>query len=110
MLEDIRIAAGRIKYESQVSSLSVNQVVPDAWMSTETVGEPYNYRVHFKVDYYDTINGQYVTEDRYMFSDDKKKVGDYSEDFPDYALNTDSSPDYEYMGSRVIGVTKNSFS
>jgi len=107
MLEDIRIASGRIKYETQVSNLSDNNVVPENWMSHETLGKPYDYKVHFKVDYYNNVTGEYSTEHRFMFSDDLKKVGDYKNDFPDYAMLTESDETNEYMGSSVIGVTKN---
>jgi hypothetical protein len=107
MLADIRKAYDRVKYETQVTALRDNQVVPRAWMSEEALGEPYNYRVHLKVDYYDTLNDTYVTEHRYMFEDDLKKIGEYKSDFPDYAASKESSPDYEYMGSTVVGVTMN---
>lgn len=107
MLNDIRLASGRIKYETQVTGLSSNQVVPEAWMSKEVLGKPYTYKVHFKVDYYDTDTKEYTSEDRYMFSDDKKSVGDYASDLPDYADSKGYETTKEYMGIKVIGVTKN---
>jgi len=107
MLADIRQAFGRVKYETQVRGLMGNQAVPEGWMSKEELGAPYNYRVHLEVDYYDASGQVRVTEDRFMFSDDYKVNEDYESDFPAYAEEYGGTSDYEYIGSKVIGVTKN---
>jgi len=107
MLTDIRVAYGRIKYETQVTALRPDQKVPEGWMSRERIVAPYNYRVTMKVDYYDPVNDIYTTENRSMFSDDYKAVGEYIDDFPDYALTKDYVQEKEFQGATVIGVTKN---
>jgi len=107
MLFDIRKAFDRVKYESQITRLSSDKVVPDSWMNSEKLGEPYNYRVHLKVDYYDPDTGEYSTEHRFMFADDIKSVGEYVEDFPDYAMSKDYVQDKSFEGASVVGITKN---
>jgi hypothetical protein len=107
MLFDIRKAFDRVKYETQITRLSSNSVVPDSWMNSEKLGEPYNYRVHLKVDYYDPDTGEYSTEHRFMFADDIKSVGEYVEDFPDYAMSKDYVQDKSFEGASVVGITKN---
>jgi len=107
MLSDIRTAFDRVKYETQVTGLRADQAVPEAWMNKEDIAAPYNYRVHLKVDYYDPLEGTYTTEHRYMFADDYAPVGDYVEEFPDYALSKDYVQEKEFAGARVVGVTKN---
>ena len=107
MLSDIRKAFDRVKYETQITRLSPDKVVPKSWMSTEKLGEPYNYRVHLKVDYYDPDTQEFSTEHRFMFADDIKTVGEYVEDFPDYALSKDYVQDKSFEGASVVGITKN---
>ncbi len=107
MLADIRAAYGRIKYETQVAGLRSDQVVHEGWMSREEMAAPYNYRVHLKVDYYDPDTDTYSTEHRYMFADEASSVGDYAEQFPDYAMSKEYVQDRDYVGVSVIGVTKN---
>jgi hypothetical protein len=107
MLSDIRTAFDRIKYETQVTSLAPDQVVPESWMSREEMSAPYNYRIALKVDYYDPDTGAYSTEHRYMFADEASAVGDYVEQFPDYALNEGSPSDRSFEGAQVVGITKN---
>lgn len=107
MLADIRRAYGRIKYETQVTGLRGDQRVPEAWMSREEFAAPYKYRVHLKVDYYYKDTNTIETEDRYMFSDDYARVDDYVDEFPDYAISTDSPPGKDFQGAKVIGVTEN---
>ncbi len=107
MLADIRTAYGRIKYETQVGNLNPDQVVPESWMSREVINAPYNYRVTLKVDYYDPTTDLYSTETRSMFSDEYKPVGQYIDDFPDYALSKDYEQVKEFQGARVVGVTMN---
>ena len=107
MLADIRIAFDRVKYETQVTALRSDQAVPEAWMNRESITAPYNYRVHLKVNYYDPETGEYNIEHRYMFSDEASPVGDYVEEFPDYALSKDYAQEKEFVGATVVGVTKN---
>lgn len=107
MLSDIRTAFDRVKYETQIASLRPDQKVPEGWMNKEDMLAPYNYRVHLKVDYLDPETGIIDTEHRYMFADDYTGVGDYVEQFPDYALSTESPPGKEFQGAHVVGVTKN---
>jgi len=107
MLADIRKAFDRVKYEDQITHLSPGSVVPDSWMSTEKLGEPYNYRVHMKVTYYDPDTQTFSTEHRFMFADELKPVGEYVEDFPDYAMSKDYVQEKSFEGAVVVGVTKN---
>jgi len=107
MLADIRTAFDRVKYESRVTKLADDAKVPEAWMNTEKLGEPYNYRVHLKVDYYNPETYEYSTEHRYMFADDYNAVGDYVEEFPDYAMNKGYEQVKEFQGASVVGVTQN---
>jgi len=107
MLTDIRTAFDRVKYETQVTALRPDQPVPEAWMSKEEIAAPYNYRVHLKVDYYDPMTDTYDTEHRYMFADEYSAVGDYVEEFPDYAMSKDYVQEKEFAGATVVGVTKN---
>lgn len=107
MLFDIRKVMDRVKYETQITALRPDQTVPESWMSTEKLGEPYNYRVHMKVDYYDPDTGEYTTGHRFMFADDIKTVGEYVEDFPDYAMSKDYVQDQDFAGASVVGITKN---
>lgn len=107
MLADIRTAFDRVKYETQVTRLGADQVVPRAWMNTEKLGEPYNYRVHLKVDYYDPDTQAYTTEHRFMFADDVKSVGEYVGEFPDYAMSKDYVQERDFAGAQVVGVTRN---
>jgi len=107
MLSDIRTAFDRVKYESQIAALKPDSVIPDHWMNTEKLGAPYKYRVHLKVEYYDEANDAYITGHRFMFEDDLKSVGDYEGDYPDYATATATPEDFKYVGSQVVGVTKN---
>jgi len=109
MLSDIRTAFGRVKYETQVTALSSDKKVPETWMNREKLNEPYNYRVHLKVDYYDPDTDTYSTEHRFMFADDDKAVGEYIEDFPDYAMSKDYVQERDFAGARVVGITKNTF-
>ena len=107
MLADIRTAYDRVKHETQVTALRGNQKVPEGWMNKEEMKAPFNYRVHLKVDYRDTETGDITTDHRFMLSDDYASVGDYVEEFPDYALETGSPPGREFVGAQVVGVTKN---
>uniref|UniRef100_A0A6H1ZUP6 Uncharacterized protein n=1 Tax=viral metagenome TaxID=1070528 RepID=A0A6H1ZUP6_9ZZZZ len=107
MLADIRTAFDRVKYETQVTALSPDQKVPEAWMNKEDIAAPYTYRVHLKVDYYDPVADSYSTEHRYMFSDDYAAVGDYVEEFPDYAMSKDYVQEKEFTGAQVVGITQN---
>ena len=107
MLADIRTAFDRVKYETQITSLKGNQVIPSGWMNTEELGAPYNYRVHLKVDYYDPETGDRFIEHRYMFSDDYKKIGDWQGDFPGYVSELGYVQEYQTMGVQVVGATKN---
>jgi len=107
MLADIRTAFDRVKYETQVTALKPTSKVPEAWMNTEKLGEPYNYRVHMKVNYYNPVDDSYSVEHRYMFADDYDAVGDYVEQFPDYALSKEYVQEKEFQGASVVGVTKN---
>ena len=107
MLADIRTAFDRVKYETQVTALSPVSKVPEAWMNTEKLGEPYNYRVHLKLDVYDPVTDSYTSVHRYMFMDDNLSVDEYAGAFPDYAEKT-GSPSLEGVSDlRVVGVTKN---
>ena len=107
MLTDIRVAYGRVKYETNISNLRSDQTVPVAWMSREEINAPYNYRVTLKVNYYDPVNDVYTTEQRSMFADEYKSVGNYVNDFPDYALSKDYVQEKEFQGASVVGVTIN---
>lgn len=107
MLFDVRKIMDRVKYESQITALRPDQTVPGSWMSTEKLGEPFNYRVHLKVDYYDPDTGEYTTNHRFMFADDIKTVGEYVEDFPDYAMSKDYVQEQDFAGASVVGITKN---
>jgi len=107
MLADIRVAFDRVKYESRITALKPDAVIPDAWMNTEDMGAPYNYRVHLKVTNFDEASGEYITEHKYMFEDDLKSVGDYADDFPDYSAGTSDPEGVQYAGAQVVGVTKN---
>ena len=107
MLADIRTAFDRIKYETQVTALRPDQKVPESWMSREEIRAPYNYRVSMKVDYYNPVTDTYTTEHRYMFADEYAPVGDYVNEFPDYALSKDYAEEKEFQGATVTGVTKN---
>jgi hypothetical protein len=109
MLEDIRTANGRVKYQSQIENLSSNQVVPESWMTSEKLGAPYEYRVHFKVSYYDNETAEYVNTYRYMFSDDYASVGNWEDQYPGYSDPSNYSPGYEFMGAKVMGVAKNTW-
>jgi hypothetical protein len=42
-----------------------------------------------------------------MFADDIKTVGEYVEDFPDYAMSKDYVQDKSFEGASVVGITKN---
>jgi len=107
MLKDIRTAFDRVKYETQITKLKPDSMVPEAWMNTEKLGAPYNYRVHLKVEYYDEANDAYVTGHRFMFENDLKSVGEYEGDYPDYATAVSTPEEFSYVGSQVVGVTKN---
>ena len=107
MLADIRTAFDRVKYESQIAKLKPGSKVPEAWMNTEKLGAPYNYRVHLKVEYYDEANDAYVTGHRFMFEDDYKTNDDYQGDYPDYATAAATPEEFKYVGSQVVGITKN---
>lgn len=107
MLADIRTAFDRIRYEAQVTKLRSDQKVPASWMNREEMTTPYKYRVQMKVDYYDPDTQVSSTEHRYMFADDYSTVGDYAEQFPDYAASKDYTQDRDYVGVTVVGVTVN---
>jgi len=107
MLADIRTAFDRVKYESQIAALKPGSKVPEAWMNSEKLGAPYNYRVHLKVTYYDESSQSEITSHRYMFEDDYKSIDDYEGDYPDYATATSTPEDFQYLGSQVVGVTRN---
>jgi len=107
MLSDIRVAYDRVKHETQVTALRSDQKVPGAWMNKEEMKAPFHYRVHMKVDYYDPVADVTTVEHRYMFADDYKAVGDYVEEFPDYALSKDYVQEKEFVGAQVVGVTVN---
>jgi len=107
MLSDIRTAFDRVKYESQIAALKPDAIVPEAWMNTEKLGSPYNYRVHLKVEYYDESTQGVITAHRYMFEDDLKSIEDYEGDYPDYATATATPEEFQYLGSQVVGITKN---
>ena len=42
-----------------------------------------------------------------MFADEYKSVGNYVNDFPDYALSKDYVQEKEFQGASVVGVTIN---
>ena len=107
MLADIRTAFDRIKYETRVTALRPDQAVPEKWMNREEIAAPYRYRVHLKVDYYDPEHDITTTEHRFMFSDERSPVGDYVNEFPDYALSKDYVQEKEFVGASVVGVTMN---
>ena len=107
MLSDIRKAQDFVKHEAQVTKLTSDAVVPDSWMSQDNLGQPYNYRVHVKVDYFDNNTNEYTTEHRFMFEDDNKSVGEFAEDFPDYASTKGAYEGIDIMNVQVVGVTKN---
>ena len=107
MLFDIRKAFDRVKYETRIAKLAPDKFVPESWMSTEKLGEPYNYRVHLKVDYYDPDTQTFSTEHRYMFADERLTVGEYVDAFPDYAMSKDYVQDRSFEGASVVGITKN---
>lgn len=107
MLSDIRTAFDRVKYESQITALKPDAVVPDKWMNSEELGSPYNYRVHLKVEYYDEANQVYASAHRFMFEDDLKSVSDYANDYPDYSSATSAPEDIQYIGAQVVGITRN---
>jgi len=107
MLKDINIAHDRVKYESRVTKLKPDSKVPEAWMNTEELGAPYNYRVHLKVTNFDEASGEYITEHKFMFEDDLKSVSDYESDFPDYSVGTSDPAGIQFEGAQVVGVTKN---
>ena len=107
MLTDIRTAFDRVKYETQITALKPDSIVPEAWMNTEELGAPYNYRVHLKVTNFDEASGEYITEHKFMFEDDLKSVSDYESDFPDYSVGTSDPAGIQFEGAQVVGVTKN---
>jgi len=107
MLYDIRAAHGRVKYETQIRKLKPGAKVPDAWKNTEKLGAPYNYRVHMEVEYYDESSQQIVKADRFMFEDEDKTLEEYENDYPDYSGATSDPEGIQYLGSTVVGVTKN---
>jgi len=107
MLADIRTAFDRVKYESRITALKPDSIVPDKWMNTEQLGSPYNYRVHLKVEYFDEARQGYVTAHRYMFEDDLKSVSEYEGDYPDYSSATSAPEGIQYEGAQVVGITKN---
>lgn len=107
MLADVRKAFGRVKYESQIRALKPGSKVPDAWMDTDKLGAPFNYRVHLKVEYYDEETGTYDTGDRFMFQNENKPVDEFEGVYPDYATAVATPESFKYVGSTVVGVTKN---
>lgn len=107
MLADIRTAFDRVKYESQITKLKPGSKVPEAWMNTEKLGAPYKYRVHLKVEYYDEVNDVNVTSHRFMFEDEYSDIDEWEDHYPDYATATATPEDFKYVGSTVVGVTKN---
>lgn len=109
MLTDIRQAEGRVKYQTQIEKLTGNQLVPNAWMTNEKLGAPYDYRVQFKVTYYDPATDQLISTYRHMFTDTYVNKAGWMSDFPTYAEQTGSTPDWEFYSIEVSGVAKNTY-
>ena len=107
MLKDIRTAFDRVKYETRIIALKPETRIPEAWMNTEKLGSPFNYRLKFKTQVYDPGLGIYKPEYGYMFVDEYDTKGDWETAFPDYASNIYEAKDYENMDFKVVGVTKN---
>jgi hypothetical protein len=109
MLADIRSAYGRSKYQTQIERLTGNQYVPEDWMYNEKLGAPYNYRIQFRMQYYDPETGQVMETYRHMFHDDYLKNQDYINEFPYYLEQFQYEHDYDIVSLHVSQIAKNTY-
>jgi len=77
MLSDIREYTGRRMWEGNISKMTGNSVIPDAWMNRVSMNYPYKYKVWADVTYYDFVSDQYITDKRSLYTDDLMKIEDY---------------------------------
>jgi len=107
MLNDARMFTERLKYQTQITNLTGNQVVPRAWMSEVQLGMPYRYRVFGEVTFYDPDSNQHVVKTSSFYSDDYLKKGDYEAEFMDFFEKRYDEENLELISFKQTSVEHN---
>ena len=107
MNEDYRKFSGRMKYQTQIENLNVNQVVPRTWLSEVELEQPTNYRVHGNMTLYDAETDTYLQQRASFFTDDFNKIGDYQQGFFDHFSGKYTTQDLELTEFSVFAIEHN---
>lgn len=85
MLADIRTYTQRAKYQTSISRMSGNKVVPKSWMVETVLKEPgANYRVFGKAKFYDWNTGTEFEKTVSFYHTDLMNKDNFGQDFHDY--------------------------
>lgn len=107
MLSDIREYTGRVKYESQVTGLNVNNVIPSGWMNKVDMEGPYKYKVWADVNYYDPETNSYISDVKSLYADEYLRIGDYQEYIEDNLVAGGYYAGMDIMSVKIRGLDVN---
>ncbi len=104
MHDDYRKFSGRMKYQTQIENLSVNQYVSRSWLSEVELEQPTKYRVHGTMTLYDAETDTYLQQRASFFTDDFNKIGDYQQGFFDHYSGTYQEQDLEITEFKIFSI------
>lgn len=108
MLDDIRAATQRVKYEGSIRRLQAGATVPRGWMVETELADPKAlYRVFGEATYYDEATDTYEPKTVSFYHNELKDNLSYGDDFIEYQPTTQTDPDRRVVEFKQTGLEHN---